>query len=276
MFRWLKGSLVLAGAALLVGGFVFGKDLVSYVHSATQSVRGAVKESVPIEFELRRAHDLLDQIIPEMQANIRLIAQEEVEVSGLKHDIERSEDAISEERVKIGRIRAALLTPQTSYAIGHYQYTRAQLKEDLARRFDRFREAEVVLSGKQKLRSSRENSLHAAMQVLDRTRSQKTLLEDKIAGLESQYRLVQAASVGSRIEVDATKLAQTERLIETIKKRLDVAERVLAHESRFVRPIEIDTISEEELLSEVDEYFAAPDSEMTAAEATSLQLSRGE
>ena len=76
------GVLTVAGAAV-IGGLVFGTDLVSYVTSSTKLVRAKVKDAVPIEFELRRARDLLEEIIPEMQTNVRLIAQEEVEVDRL-------------------------------------------------------------------------------------------------------------------------------------------------------------------------------------------------
>jgi hypothetical protein len=44
-------------------------------------MRGAVKDAVPIEFQIQRARDSLNDIIPEMQANIRLIAQQEVEIA---------------------------------------------------------------------------------------------------------------------------------------------------------------------------------------------------
>jgi hypothetical protein len=225
IIKWLKRSVIVAASVSILGGLLFGKDVVSYVRSSAKSVQTVVKDAVPIEFELRRASDLLEQIIPEMHSNIRQIAQEEVEVAALKVDISRSEDS-------------------SSY-----------VKEDLANRFERFKESELVLAGKKKLLTSRENSLHAAMQVLEQTRSRKKMLATKIESLTSQYRLIQAASVGSNIQVDNSKLAQTEKLIAQIKKRLDVSERVLAHESQFVQSIPVDAVAEGDLLTQVDDYF---------------------
>ena len=95
------------------------------------------------------------------------------------------------------------------------------------------------------------------MQLLDKTRAQKRTLGAKIEGLESQWRLLKASAVGSHIQVDDSKLAKTQKLIDQIKKRLDVAERVLAHESRFIQSIPVDTITEKDLLSQVDDYFEA-------------------
>jgi hypothetical protein len=132
MFTKLLKILVIGGVVfILAGGLFFGKDLISYAYSSAKSVRTAVKNSVPVEFELTRARDLLDRIIPEMHANIRLIAQEEVEIAALKADIERNSDNLAEEKQKIAKLRNALDVEQASYSFGDHKYTRADLKLDL-------------------------------------------------------------------------------------------------------------------------------------------------
>ncbi len=255
VWKWTKRCLIVGVVAFLVGGLVFGEDIVSYVRSSARSIQEVVRDAVPIEFELKRARDLLEDIIPEMHANIRLIAQEEVEIAALKADIERGQKALEDERTRIAKLRDALDVRPASYTFGGSSYSRIQVTEDLAARFDRFREAELVHASKGRLLATREKSLQAAMQLLEQTRAQKRLLEDKIGALESQYRVVKAAAVGSRIQMDNSKLAQTEKLISQIKKRLDVAERILAHESHFVQSIPVDSITEEELLAQIDEHF---------------------
>jgi len=112
-----------------------------------------------------------------------------------------------------------------------------------------------VLAGKQRLLENRTKSLAAAAQTLERTRSQKALLESQIASLESQNQLLKSQSIGSGVEIDRSKLAQSEKLISEIKKQLDVAERVLAHEAKFTQPIEVDPVNEKELMSQVNEYL---------------------
>ncbi|MBN1345039.1 MAG: hypothetical protein JXQ73_20260 [Phycisphaerae bacterium] len=267
------GAIGLAGFCL-IGGFIFGADLLSYVSSSARSVQSAVKDAVPVEFELKRARDLLEDIIPEMQANVRLIAQEEVEVAGIKADVERHQNATSRERLAVATLRDALNAPRATVTLAGRTYRRDQVKAELARRFDGLKEAELVLGGKQRLLDTRQKSLKAAMQMLDRTRSQKARLETQIEGLDAQYRLVKAASVGSRFHVDHSKLAQTEKLIRDIKKRLDVAERILSHEARFVEPIPVDTISEEDLIAQVDDHLSAEDLTVETAGGGALALDR--
>ncbi len=253
--KWLKlGVMGTVGLGLL-GGLIFGKDVASYVRSSARSIRAVAKDAVPIEFELRRARDLLEDIIPEMHANIRLIAQEEVEVAALKGEIAQGQENLHGERGKIKTLRASLETPKAQFTFADRRYDRNDVKADLAARFERLRESELILTSKERLLGSRERSLGAAMQLLAKTRDQKRLLENKIETLAAQYRLVKASAVGSPIRVDNGKLAQTEKLISQIQKRLDVAERVLAHESRFVQAIPVETVVEEDLVAQVDEYF---------------------
>jgi hypothetical protein len=192
-----------------------------------------------------------------MHANIRLIAQEEVEVAALKGEITKSQESLKDEENKIKTLRVALEQPRAQYAFAGRNYSHDEVKRDLAGRFERFKESEVVLASKVKVLEARERSLDAARQMLEKTAGEKRILEAKIEALAGQYRLVKAASTGSQIQVDNSKLAQTEKLIAQIQKRLDVAERVLAAESKFVEQIPVDTVVESDLVAQVDEYFDA-------------------
>lgn len=83
IIKTVKYGIIGACGLAIAGGVVFGTDLFSYMGTSARMVRTAMKDAVPVEFELTRARNLLEDIIPEMQANVRLIAQEEVEVGDL-------------------------------------------------------------------------------------------------------------------------------------------------------------------------------------------------
>ena len=283
--KMIKVGVVGTAAALILGGAVFGTDLGSYIRSSTRCVTSAVKDNVPVEFELRRARDMLDDIIPEMHANIRQIAEQEVEIASLKAEIIDNDKAVAEAKGKVAKVRDCLSTPGNSFSIGQIVYSRDELKDDLARRFERTKEAELALAGKRRLLSNREKSLQAAMQVFERTRHQRAQLESQIAALESQHKLVQMASVGSGVQIDHSKLAQTEKLIADIKKQLDVAERVLAHKAKFVDSIPMESpVNEKDLLSEVDAYLnpgatqqaKSPSNGQPAVEEPAAEVSRAD
>ena len=254
--KTIKITLIVVVGAVLLGSFVFGTDVVSYVRCSANSMQSAVKDAVPIEFELKRARDLLEDIIPEMHAQIRLIAQEEVEVAALKGELDTSRQMLTSESDRIQTLKNALEANQISYQFGVREFSRSDVKADLAARFSRYKEAEVVLASKEKLLTTRQSSLNAAMALLEKTKSQHRLLKDKVSTLEGRFRVAKAQAVGStRLTLDNSKLTQAEKLINQINKRLDVAERVLAHESRFVETIPVDVIQERDLLAQINDHF---------------------
>ena len=160
--KTLKYGILTTGALAVGGGLLFGRDLVSYVSSSARSMQSAVKDSVPIEFELRRARDLMDDIIPEMHCNVRLIAQQEVEIDALRKDVGISRESVKTETLKIQKLKDALGKGEQIFKFAGIEYTRDQVKEDLARRLENVKEAEVILAGKQRLLENRTKALAAA------------------------------------------------------------------------------------------------------------------
>jgi hypothetical protein len=258
VIKALKWTVIGATGLTLAGGAIFGTDLGSYIHTGAHALRTSVKDSVPIEFEIARARDMLNDVLPEMQANVRLIAQQEVEISNLGQDIADSGKTLSEQAVRLAKLRNSLDTQSAFFTFSGVTFSREQVKDDLNRKFESYKEAELVLAGKKKLLENRQHALAAAVQAMDKARSQKLQLESRIASLEAQFRLVQAAASTSKLDINNTKLAQTERVIAQVKKQLDVAERVLASESRFTDAIAVDGIDEKELVQAVDDHFNTP------------------
>ena len=58
----IKKIAIGSAATLLVGTFVFGRDVFSYISTGAGSVRDAVLSEVPIEFELERAREMVEEV----------------------------------------------------------------------------------------------------------------------------------------------------------------------------------------------------------------------
>jgi molybdopterin/thiamine biosynthesis adenylyltransferase len=252
----VRYGLVSTTGMLILGGLIFGSELMSYMRTSAGSVRETVRDSVPIEFELQRARDLINEILPELHANIRIIAEDEVEIAALEKDLLATRDNVSRERVQLAALRNTLTNQQVSYEVGNREFSRSELTERLAQRLTRVRDAEMILASKEKLLENRRQSLCAAMELLDRARSRKVELEQKVESLIAQHRLVQASAVGSRVQVSDTKLDRADQLLADIQKRLDVAERVLQHETSPALTFDELIVDEASLLAEVDEHLS--------------------
>jgi hypothetical protein len=256
MWKWTKRLAMGLAAAVAAGLFFFGTDVFSYGSSSVRMLKKAVSDSVPVEFEIKRSRDLLDELIPEMHANIKLVAQEEVGVSNLEKELERERQALETERGRIQTLRDSLSGAEVSHRFGNRSYSRAQVLEELARRFEHFRTAELLIAGKEKLLENRRAALDAGIKKLEKTRLARLELAAQIESLEGQFRLIQAQSAGGEFRLDDSKLAQTERLLSSLRSRLEVAQRVLAREARFIEQIPVDGVHEESLIDSVDRHFA--------------------
>jgi hypothetical protein len=260
MLRYVKYA-VLSVLTVIVGGLlVFGANFSSYVQTSARSVQDAVKESVPVEFELRRARDLIEAILPELQSQVRMIAQEEVEIVALETDISDSVARLENERSTLSQLRQTMDVQQVSYSIGARELSRSQLTAQLHQRFQRFKQGELAVSTKQRLLEKRQQSLDAALGMLDKTRHRKAELAQKVEALAAENRLVKASKIDSGHKIDGSRLSEADQLLSQIQTRLDVAGRVLAHEQDILLgdadgEIVIDWVDEQHVLAEIDAYF---------------------
>jgi chromosome segregation ATPase len=252
LWKAMKLAALTTASAAAVGGLVFGADLVSYVRSSCHSVSLAVKDNVPVEFQIRRVRDLLDDSVPEMQNNSRLMAEQEVDIASLKTDITQCRQSLDDEKRRLERLRDALSSVQMSFTFGDLTYSREQVEQELAQSFDNFKQAEAALEQKTQLLDTRQKALAEETVAMERANAQRAALQSQVDALEGRYRLVQATASGNDLAIDGSKLAQAQQVMADLRHQLDVSERVLATEARFAQPIQVDVVDEKELLEQVD------------------------
>lgn len=268
MWKWIKRTVVGVAALAALGFVLLGTEAYSYVKTSGRMVQEKFEENIPFEIQIQRARQMLDELVPEMHANIKQVAREQVEIAALERELAGERESVGEERAKVAKMRSLVDEDRTSYRIGFATYTRDQLVDELGRRFKHFQTAEVLVASKEKLLENRRRALAAALDKLEKTRVARVELEAQIEGLETQFRLVQAEASTSDFALDDSKLAQINRVLGDLRKRLEVSEKVLAHESRFIENIPIDAVDETSLLEEIDSHFA----ETPAAEAVDSSL----
>ena len=251
--RTLKMGVAVTTGAILLGGLLFGRDLVSYVRTGVSSVREEVRASIPIDVELERARQLIKEITPELRANIRLIANEELAVKSLQDEIAATAGNVASQRQQLALLRNQLSDTQlVSIQLGDRTMSRSKVVEKLASRVNRFKQAQAELESKQKMLEIRERSLAAAQEMFDKSRVRKVELEQKVESLVAKHRLVKAQSIASSIHIDDSQLARADRLMKDIEKRLEVASRVISYESDLETGSFDDVLIEEDIIEEAD------------------------
>jgi chromosome segregation ATPase len=238
---------------------VMATSVRSYVRSGWLSVTDTIRDSIPVEVEIKRARDMISDLKPEIADNLRLIAREEVELERLLGEIDQRRSKVDSARDQILRLRNDLGTGEARYVYAKREYTAAQVKENLAVRFRQFQTLEETLDKLQQIAAERSSNLEAARQKLESMLAQKRQLEVDVENLQARLTMVQVAQTSSQLNLRDSQLGQTRSLLDEIRSRIDVAERLLGTEGKLVGGIVLDDDAEDDILEQVASHFGLGD-----------------
>lgn len=253
----LKKLLVSGAAVVVVGVLLFGTDAYSYLWTSASKVRTEVKSHVPMEFEIDRARALVADLIPDIQKNMHVIAQEEVEVDDLRDQIARTEKNLNDERQRLLAIRSDLDNGTGKFHYAGRKANGQEIRTELSRRFERFKTAEATLKAKQQMLDARERSLAGARSKLEGMLAARRDLEVQVQNLEARLKMVQAAQTTSEFQFDESRLSRCKKLVQELRKRLDVAQRIVEQDGKLMENMSIEPEAPEDIAEQVDRYFGA-------------------
>lgn len=257
----LKKALVGGGVAVLLAGLFFGHDALSYVRTSVGWVKDSVKDNVPVEFEIDRARKMVKDLVPDIRKNMHLIAREEVELERLGKQVVELEARLVKDKAGILQLKTDLEGAQDSFQYASHRYTRDEVKTDLGRRFERFKTNEATLASLREISTARTRSLEGARQKLENMLAQKRQLEVEVENVEARLKMVQAAQVGNDYHFDDTRLGRVKELLNELRTKIEVDERLVGSESEFGE-IHLDVQVSDNIVEQVTDYFAGPQAEV--------------
>ncbi|MBI1346872.1 hypothetical protein GC163_11355 [bacterium] len=264
----LKKIVVGSTLAVVLGGWVFGRDLWSYVRTGAHSVRQAVKAEVPIEFEIERARSLVDHLVPDIRKCMHVIAEQQVEVEHLEQQIARRDTELTKQKDAMLALRTDLGSGRSVFVYANHSYSSDDVRRDLSARFDRFKAAEEILAADQKILVARQQNLKANQDKLDGMMHAKKELEVKLEQLQARMETIRAAETVSTLAIDDSNLSHARQLIDELNRHLDVKQKVLDAEGQFTGliPVEADsaTPAPKDIEKQIDAYFSPKESEAAA------------
>ena len=242
-------------AGLLGAATVFGTGVWSYVKTGYRTASESVRNSVPVQFEIKRAKEMIKDLKPEIQHNMQVVAREEVEVQRLAEEIQVKEERLADSRSDIMRLKDDLESGSVRFVYAGRSYTQDQVREDLAHRFEQFKVFEKTTQALQKSLNARQQNLDAARRKLDGMLSAKRELEVQVEELQARLTMVEAAQTNSPVTLDDSGLNAARKLLDEIRTRIDVEERVNASQGALEGNIQLDEPSNPELLDDIADYF---------------------
>lgn len=253
----LKKGLIVGGGVLLLLTLIFGKSTWSYVSTAMHKVRASVKESVPVEFEIDRARDMIKALEPQIRDNQKKIVKEEVAVEKLVSQLASKQEALAESKADILRLRDDLQSARSTYVYAGETYSEFEVREELADRFERFEVEQATAEKLAQIVKARQKGLDAARGKVAEMLSAKRQLEVDVENLEARLRVLEVEKAGSQLNIDDSQLARTRELIEEINTRLDIDDRLLDSDTRYegIQLHEEESSENQDIVEEVTRFF---------------------
>jgi chromosome segregation ATPase len=264
----IRKLLFVSAGLVLVGLFVFGRHAASYVGTGASWVRDSVKDSVPLNFEIDRARNMVKNLQPEIQRNMHVIAKEEAEVERLEQKVRQAEEKIEKDKTDLMTLSRDVATGKKEFTYSGKIYKISQVKADMANRLERAKTAEATISSLRDILSARKQGLEAGRQKLEAMLAAKDQLLAKIENLEARMKWVEMAQAASEYSFDDSKLGSVKELVDDLQTRIQVAEKLVSVEGSFHGEIQLDTPVDEDIVDQVAEFLGQSHSDIQVAEVS--------
>jgi chromosome segregation ATPase len=267
----IRKLLFVSAGLVLVGLFLFGRHAASYVGTGAGWVRDSVKDSVPLNFEIDRARNMVKNLQPEIQKNMHVIAKEEAEVERLEQQVQQAEDKLEKDKTDLMRLSTDVASGGKEFKYSGRIYTISQVKTDMANRLERVKTADATITSLRDILVARRQGLEAGRQKLEAMLAAKEQLLAKIENLQARMKWVEFAQAASDYGFDDSKLGSVKQLVDDLQSRIQVAEKLVSVEGSFHGEIQLDSPVDEDIADQVAEYLGQSHSEIKVAEVSTTK-----
>lgn len=260
----LKKVIITGGAIALLSGLTVGLPIWSYARCGANWLTETANDSVPLEWKLKQARQMITDLNPEIEKNARRIAREKIEVARLQKQVEESDLRLAKSQADIERLSEDLKNDSSAYTYGGRTYTSSQVKEDLGNRFKRFKTRNATAAKLGEMLTARQSSLKSARERMEAMLTAKRQLEVEVENLQARLGALRVAQTSSKLSLDDSKLSQAVGLLDEISAGIDVEEETMHLDVEYFGEIDLDAPSEETLLDDITSYFDGNDEELVA------------
>lgn len=254
----IKRAILGTGIALVLTLVFVGRDAWSYVRTSLGYVKDSVHDSVPIAFQIERARQMIKDLEPEVRKNMHLIAKEEVEVERLQKQVADLEARLAKEEEGLKKLHADAKSGKTSFEYGGRKYSLDEVRADMSCRFERLKTGQATLKSLREIATARSKSLAAARQKLEGMLAARRQLKVDVENLEARVEMIAAAQTTSDYSFDDSQLGRVKGLVNDLRTRLDVTERLVGSEATFHDEIPVTQPAPANIVDQIGAYLAKP------------------
>lgn len=235
-----KIAIIGGGVALLAGLLALGGTTSQYMKTAWRQATEQISELESTEFMIERLETTIKDLDPAIHTVEHQIAKEEVQVEQLQDRLANVDERLSKAKTDIMRLTDDLKRSDEVFVYVGKSYARAQVEEDLERRFELFKSQETTAEQLREIVKARETSVEAARKKLGAMESQKKQLEVDLEQVKARLETLKAKQSASEIAVDDSALSRAKELRDQIEARLRLGEKMVESETKIEGEIQLD------------------------------------
>lgn len=245
---------VLGVAAL---GLIFGTNAPSYLRSAVTTARNNIKNSVPVEFEINRLRQDIENLDQGMKGQLQFVAREEQEIKNLKQDLASNKAKLADEEKTILTLRKMISDDNLKLAgNANPSYTEKDVRGDLIQKFENYQRLEKIVAQQERTLRSREELVVKALDQLQNLKTKKKELVSKIDAIEAQIKANAAAEAPGYVPVDKSALSAIEKSINELEKRVEIETRERDLATQYLSaPSNEASVDDRDIVREIDGKF---------------------
>ncbi len=265
MFK--KLFIVGAGVVLIVG-LLFGTRSLALVSTLVDDIQQSAKNSIPIEMELRSATKEVGNLDKEIKSMTWEIAREENAVAKLETELKKADSQLDKSYADIMVLKDHLDGGTTSFVSHGQSYSNRKVESDLRVRFSTHKTMEATTDTQRQIFEARTAGLEAAREKYNETMTAKQELQVTIENLKARLQMVKVKETASELNFDNSHLSKTRELIDDIRTRIEVKEKVVnvTPELTGLIPLDDQAIESDDISNEVDAYFNGTTSDFAGVE----------
>ena len=198
---------------------------------------------------------LKNELEPEISDMKRVVASARVDVKDATEELETLADRVATSRNEMMARTEQLGSGKTSFVVNDVSYSEVELREDLERRFQRFKTVEQTLKSNQQVLEAKKNALAKNEEKVEDLLKAREELKLHIEQLEARLSAVKASETIADSEFDESKLKRVRDLIGRVEHKIEVREEAAAIEGQSTDLIPVETESTKSIEDEVNAYF---------------------
>ena len=217
-------KVAMAGLAVVVGVVVLAwisPTLYDYIVNQIMSAKNNAENSIPLEKRI----EMLRSKVADLDNNKqKLVDAYGVKASAAKEteaEVAKMTSDLKDEMARIDKFTEDLDTQKTSYKYQDKEYSRDDVKAQLAEEFKRYKSAEATLNAKKELLEARKTAKAAAWEAVSSFNKQRDELAAKLDTMEAELQQVRAREAAASANVKDNDMADLGHQIDELNKKID-------------------------------------------------------